>query len=226
MILSPLAQALRWPLLEPAMRLAIWLQPLAWLSAWQSYLSGSAHLANRIGFSSQVTRSQLEHTTLLATRNPPGAQAKGNLAMFRWDATGALQALSVPAADHRRRSVTWSPSARPANPGRRRARSQLVVVPKANHMGFLEQAGDYNRHIAAFCDRVLAEARRSPRPRPQPAELSLPELETTGPTPDAQPRPRTTLSYQPTIDEAFDENGASIKPLGSDPRRDLFAPPH
>jgi pimeloyl-ACP methyl ester carboxylesterase len=88
MILSPLAQALRWPVLEPMMRLAVWLQPLAWLSAWQSYLSGSAHLANRIGFSSQVTRSQLEQTTLLATRNAPGAQARGNLAMFRWDVTG------------------------------------------------------------------------------------------------------------------------------------------
>jgi pimeloyl-ACP methyl ester carboxylesterase len=35
--------------------------------------------------------------------------------------------------------------------------SQLVVAPKANHMGFLEQAGDYNRHIADFCHRVLAE---------------------------------------------------------------------
>ena len=36
MILSPLAQAIRWPLLEPLMRLGILLQPLVWLSAWQS----------------------------------------------------------------------------------------------------------------------------------------------------------------------------------------------
>jgi hypothetical protein len=92
MVLSGLAQALRWPVLEPMFRLTIWLQPLAWLSAWQSYLSGSAHMANRIGFASEVTRSQLEHNTLLATRNPPAASARGNLAMFRWDAEGALQA--------------------------------------------------------------------------------------------------------------------------------------
>jgi pimeloyl-ACP methyl ester carboxylesterase len=162
MILSPLAKALRWPLLEPAMRLAIWLQPLAWISAWQSYLSGSAHLANRIGFSSQVTRSQLEHTTLLATRNPPGAQAKGNLAMFRWDATGALQALSVPAliiAGDRDLVTKCEASQSLADAA---PESQLVVVPKANHMGFLEQAGDYNRHIAEFCGRVLAEASARP----------------------------------------------------------------
>ena len=88
MALSPLALALRWPVLEPLFRLSIWLQPLAWLSAWHSYLNGSAHLANRIGFASHVTHSQLEQTTLLATRNPPAALARGNLAMFRWDAEG------------------------------------------------------------------------------------------------------------------------------------------
>ncbi len=97
MALGGLAQALRRPLLEPMLRLTIWLQPLAWLSAWQSYLSGAAHLANRTGFSQHVTRSQLEHTTLLATRNPPAASARGNLAMFGWDADGALR----PSADQR-----------------------------------------------------------------------------------------------------------------------------
>ena len=95
MILSPLWQALRWPLIEPLMWLAIPLQPLVWLSAWQSYLSGSAHLANRFGFGKHVSRSQLNATALLGTRNSPGAQARGNLAMFRWDATGALSKVCV-----------------------------------------------------------------------------------------------------------------------------------
>lgn len=155
MILSPLALALRWPVLEPAMRLAIWLQPLAWLSSWQSYLSGAAHLANRIGFASQVTRSQLEHTTLLATRNAPAAQARGNLAMFRWDADGALQAIKVPtlilAGD--RDIVTKAEASEilsRATPG-----GHLEIVADANHMGFLERAAPYNSLIAAFCDEVL-----------------------------------------------------------------------
>jgi pimeloyl-ACP methyl ester carboxylesterase len=155
MVLSGLAQALRWPLLEPLFRLTIWLQPLAWLSAWQSYLSGSAHIANRIGFASQVTRSQLEHNTLLATRNPPGALARGNLAMFRWDADGALQAITVPTlilagdSDLVTKCEASSTLAR-ATPGGR-----LEVISDANHMGFLERSEVYNAEIERFCQLNL-----------------------------------------------------------------------
>jgi pimeloyl-ACP methyl ester carboxylesterase len=155
MVLSGLAQALRWPLLEPLFRLTIWLQPLAWLSAWQSYLSGSAHLANRIGFASQVTRSQLEHTTLLATRNPPAASARGNLAMFRWDADGALQAIGAPTlvlagdVDLVTKCEASKTLAR-ATPGGR-----LEVISDANHMGFLERSDIYNEQIARFCELNL-----------------------------------------------------------------------
>ncbi|CAN5488344.1 hypothetical protein BH10PSE3_BH10PSE3_04200 [soil metagenome] len=155
MVLSRLAQALRWPLLEPVFRLTIWLQPLAWLSAWQSYLSGSAHMANRIGFASQVTRSQLEHNTLLATRNPPAALARGNLAMFRWDADGALQAITVPTlilagdSDLVTKCEASKTLAR-ATPGGR-----LEVISDANHMGFLERSELYNEEIARFCQLNL-----------------------------------------------------------------------
>lgn len=155
MVASGLALALRWPLLEPAFRLAIWLQPLAWLSAWQSYLSGSAHLANRVGFASHVTRSQLEHTTLLATRNPPAASARGNLAMFRWDADGALQAITVPTlilsgdADLVTKCEASRTLAR-ATPGGR-----LEVIEDANHMGFLERSEIYNGQIQQFCEAHL-----------------------------------------------------------------------
>lgn len=155
MVLSGLAQALRWPLLEPLFRLTIWLQPLVWLSAWQSYLSGSAHLANRIGFASHVTRSQLEHTTLLATRNPPAASARGNLAMFRWDADGALQTITVPTlilagdSDLVTKCEASKTLAR-ATPGGR-----LEVIRDANHMGFLERSEIYNEQIARFCELNL-----------------------------------------------------------------------
>jgi len=156
MILSGLAQAIRWPLLEPMMRLAVWLQPIAWLGAWQSYLSGSAHLANRIGFGKFVTRSQLEHTTLLATRNPPGRQAQGNLAMFRWDATAALAGLPVPVLviggdvdivtklEASERIVASAP------------RATLLTVEGVNHMGFLERADVYNTAIAEFAGARLS----------------------------------------------------------------------
>lgn len=154
MVLSGLARALRWPLVEPMMRLTIWLQPLAWLSAWQSYFSGAAHMANRFGFGRYVTRSQLERTTLLATRNAPGAQAKGNLAMFRWDATEILPKITRPVLviggdkdivtklEASRRISEAIPSAR------------LQVVEAVNHMGFLERADLYNRAIAAFASSL------------------------------------------------------------------------
>jgi pimeloyl-ACP methyl ester carboxylesterase len=154
MIAPGLMTALRWPLIEPMMRVAIWLQPLAWLSAWQSYFSGSAHLANRLGFGRYVTRSQLEHTTLLATRNPPGVQAKGNLAMFRWDASAVLPQIRKPVlvlggdAD----LITKLEASREIADAIPAAR--LQVVEGVNHMGFLERADYYNPAILAFAKAV------------------------------------------------------------------------
>ena len=158
MILSPLMLALRRPVLEPLMRLAIGLQPLAWLGAWQGYLNGSAHIANRIGFGRWVTHSQLEHNTLLATRNPPGVLARGNLAMFRWDAEGALAGLDIPTLvlggdmdivtklEASRHIVNTSLMA------------TLEVVEEVNHMGFLERADVYNGAIARFVDTLSQAA--------------------------------------------------------------------
>jgi pimeloyl-ACP methyl ester carboxylesterase len=152
MILSPLWKALRWPLIEPLMWLAIPLQALAWLSAWQSYLSGSAHLANRLGFGRYVTHSQLNATTLLGTRNSPASQARGNLAMFRWDATGALARVSVPVlviagsvdiVTEPRASRLITESA---------VRAKLLVVDGVNHMGFLERYDTYNEAISNFAN--------------------------------------------------------------------------
>lgn len=157
-VFSPVLQALRLPVIKPLMWLAIALQPLAWLGAWQSYLSGMAHVANRLGFGRFVTRSQLEHTTLLATRNPPGVLARGNLAMFEWDATATLPAIPVPVLvigggldivtklEASRTIANAIPNAR------------LQVVQGVNHMGFLERADLYNEAIADFVDEVTATA--------------------------------------------------------------------
>lgn len=154
MILSGLAQALRWPVLEPLFRLAIWLQPLAWLGAWQSYLSGTAHLANLIGFGRRPTRSHLEHVTLLATRNPPGVLARGNLAMFGWDATGAMAAVDCPVLvlGGRRDIVTKVEASETI--ARTTPNVRLDRVEGANHLGFLEHAGHYNTAILDFAAEV------------------------------------------------------------------------
>lgn len=153
-ILSGLLQALRRPVLEPVMWTMVLLQPLVWLSAWQGYLSGSAHMANRLGFGRFVTRSQLDHTALLPTRNPPAVQGRGNLAMFRWDATGALAKISasvpvlVLAGE---KDIITKPEA-----GRTIASSapdvRLTQVEGVNHMGFLEWSDIYCAEIARFVD--------------------------------------------------------------------------
>ena len=155
-VFSGLFKALRWPIIEPLLTLQIWLQPLAWMSSWQSYFSGSAHLSARLAFGRYVTRSQLEHVALLMTRNPPAVMAKGDLAMFRWDATAALRRIAVPALviggsadivtrpEASRTIATKIPGAR------------LQIVEGVNHMGFLERADLYNSAIAEFATSVQA----------------------------------------------------------------------
>jgi pimeloyl-ACP methyl ester carboxylesterase len=177
MVLSRLLLALQKPILEPATRLMIPLQPLVWLSKWQSYLSGATHLALRMGFGKFVTRSQLEHVALLSARNPPANEARGNLSMFHWDAGEAARRLHSPpvlvvggdldivtkleasrriAADHE---------------------GELQVVEGVNHMGPMERADLYNELIATFALRVqpsaTADFRSPPTPSPSPEPRTL-----------------------------------------------------
>ncbi|MFN3537050.1 MAG: alpha/beta fold hydrolase, partial [Brevundimonas sp.] len=157
-ILSPFFQAIRLPVLTPLMMAAIVLQPLVWLSAWQSYLSGMAHVANRFGFGRFVARSQLDHTTLLMTRNPPGVQARGNLAMFGWDATAALPTIGLPVLvlGGDMDIVTKLEASRTIADAIPHAR--LQVVEGVNHMGFLERADIYNTAVADFVNQLQVGA--------------------------------------------------------------------
>lgn len=154
MVLSGLAQALRWPVLEPMMRLKIWLQPLVWLSSWQSYLSGSAHISTRFGFGRYVTRSQLDRTALLMTRNPPGVSARGDLAMFRWDARMAIASAGVPVliVGGSKDIVTRPEAARTIAAVVPHA--ELLIVEGVNHMGPVERADEYNKAIATFASSL------------------------------------------------------------------------
>lgn len=109
-----------------------------------------------------MTRGQLEHTTLLITRNSQAASAKGNLAMFRWDATGALERSRVPTLvlGGAQDLVTKPEASRVlAAPS---AHAELQLVEDANHMGFLERHETYAPLIEAFCAQRLARATASP----------------------------------------------------------------
>jgi pimeloyl-ACP methyl ester carboxylesterase len=154
MILSGLAQLLRWPVIEPMMRLKIWLQPLAWLSSWQSYLSGSAHISARFGFGRYVTRSQLDHTALMMTRNPPAVSARGDLAMFRWDSAQALARLNVPSlVIGGSVDIVTKPEASRAIAATM-PHARIQIIEGVNHMGFMERADIYDAAIAKFAESV------------------------------------------------------------------------
>lgn len=164
MVLSGLLRALQRPLLEPMAHLTIWLSPLVWLSKWQSYLSGGTHLAMRLGCGKFVTRSQLEHVALLATRASPAVEARGDLAMFRWDATDALRDLRVPALviGGDMDVVTKLEASRAI--ANENPRAMLRVVEGVNHMGPMERADVYNALIADFAEPA----------RVKPAEIAEP----------------------------------------------------
>jgi pimeloyl-ACP methyl ester carboxylesterase len=163
-VLPRFMQALRFPVLEPLMKLTKWLLPLSQLSAWQSYLSGTAHMANRLGFGKYVTRSQLDHTTLLSTRNSQAAIADGNLAMFRWDATGATSQLGVPVLILAGEvDIVTKPVASETIAGVTPA-AALRVIDGVNHMGFLERPDVYNAAIAEFAATTFASAPRQAPP--------------------------------------------------------------
>ena len=170
MIFSGLMQTLQKPVLEPAMKLVNALQPLVWLMNWQSYLSGSAHLASRLGFGKFVTRSQLDHATLLSTRNSPGVQAQGNLAMFHWDATGALEGSPLPVlvVGGDKDIVTKLEANRAI--AAETDLGVLRVVTGVNHMGPLERADLYDQLIAEFAlyvDRSPSADASAPKPAPE-----------------------------------------------------------
>jgi pimeloyl-ACP methyl ester carboxylesterase len=179
------------PLLTPLMHLDIWLSPLVWLMNWQSYLSGSTHIAMRLsGFGTQPTRDLLEQAALLATRNSPAVQAKGNLAMMRWDATDDLARLRVPALVFTggRDLVTKARAGETIAQSVPQGRCEHVA--QAGHMGPQECADLYNRALSSFADTVFARgalaADRKTDPMATPAPFEG-EARTIGP--DLNPLP-------------------------------------
>jgi pimeloyl-ACP methyl ester carboxylesterase len=188
MALSDLVAPLQ-PVIELLARLTIRLAPVVRLINWQSYFSGSAHLVQRLGFGRHVTRSQLDQVTLLATRNPVSVLAKGDLAMFGWDATGALRRLAAPVlvvgGD---RDVITSPEAS-RTIAEQSPRASLEVIHGANHMAPLERAHTYDRLIGDFVLAVQPSATRDVRPDVAPAgEAAVVERETPSRPPPRGPR--------------------------------------
>ncbi|MFC3077880.1 alpha/beta fold hydrolase [Phenylobacterium terrae] len=190
-VMSGLIQAMR-PAVGPMMKLDIALAPLVRLMNWQSYLSGSTHIAMRIaGFGTRPSPGQLDQTALLATRNSPAVQAKGNLAMMNWEGAGNLRHIGLPVLVFiGGRDLVTRPDAGEAV-ARSFAAAHLAPFEQAGHMGPMELAADYAQAVAAFTDHVLLPGAREADARSIAA--GAPSREAG----ESAPRPPPSLSAAP-----------------------------
>jgi pimeloyl-ACP methyl ester carboxylesterase len=170
---SGLVEAL-YPIAAVFLRLQIALAPLAWLTKWQSYLSGQAHLANRIGgFGKHVTRGQLEHITRLATKANPAVEAKGVFAMQAWNITPQLPQVRVPVLVLAGDKDLITKQEANETIARTIPGARLKVMPGCGHMGFYELSDAYNREIAAFADEVFGASGQGGGEGPAPIGSSV-----------------------------------------------------
>lgn len=158
MWLSPLWLALRWPFIEPMIWLQWALSPLYWISNWQSYMSGSMQISTRLtSFGRFATRGQVNFAARLCCEGSPGVQAKGDLAMFRWDVLADLPSIDVPVlAIAGTRDIITVPGASErivqAAP-----HARIVLMDGCGHLGMLERADAYNDAISIFAQDVFAD---------------------------------------------------------------------
>ena len=159
MILSGLFQVLRVPVILPLLTLQVVLSPLVWVMNWKSYLDGSMLLITRItGFGKFATRGQVDMTSRLAVKGSPGVQAKGDMAMISWDATGALAGVATPTLIlSGTRDIITLPAAS-VEIERQASDSRLRSIDGCGHMGFLERADTYDEAMRTFASRVLGSA--------------------------------------------------------------------
>jgi pimeloyl-ACP methyl ester carboxylesterase len=157
MMLGQTALALQKPVLEPGSKMTAWLEPLARVNNWQSYLSGAAHLANRTQFGADVTRTQLEHSTLLATKSPPGVIERRNLAMYRWRGLQSGHAKVPALVIAGDKDIVTKPEASSAIVSIWRG-AKLHVVNGANHLTPFERPQEYSKAISEFAREVIETA--------------------------------------------------------------------
>jgi pimeloyl-ACP methyl ester carboxylesterase len=159
MLFSGLFTALE-PLIRVAMRIDVFLSPLLWLMNWQSYLSGSTHLAMRIaGYGERPSWSALDLSALLPTRTSPAVQARGNLAMMAWSVTERLPDIGIPAlVEVGGRDVVTKDHAGETIAGAL-PDAGLIRLPKAGHMAPFERPERVHKIIADFARSATRQGR-------------------------------------------------------------------
>lgn len=150
-ILSKLLLTLQKPLIEPLLHLAIVLSPLLHLSSWLSYLNGLTLLTTEIsGFTGRETRGQLNFSSLIGIKAPPGILARGVLAMLRFDETATLPKISVPTLVVVGRSDIATRPIASDRISREVPQAQLKVLSPGGHMVLMEQNPQFAEIVRAF----------------------------------------------------------------------------
>lgn len=168
MWLSRLWLALQKPVIEPAQRVSIVLSPLLWLSTWQSYLSGSLHLATwLVSFGRNASREAVELAARLTAQGSPRVQAKGNLAMLHWHMTDELKRIQAPTLVLAGQSDIITLPRAGMEIAERVPSASARLIEGVGHLGFLELDDVYAEAIATFAAQRLA-------PVPAAAAMSEP----------------------------------------------------
>jgi len=154
-ILSGLLTAIQNPVLKPICWLMIALSPVLWLSRWMSYINGNMLIMTRfLTFAGTQTGKQLDFTSYLSAMAPPAITARGVLGMFNYDATYALDKITVPtlvvgADTDRLTKLEASQVMSNSIPNAR-----LVTLSPAGHMGFVERHAEVNEAVAGFLNSL------------------------------------------------------------------------
>ena len=207
---AKLLRRLRWPLLEPLLKLDVWLSPLVHLGAWASYLNGTAQLAARAAFGLDPSREAVDRAALAASIQSPAVQARAlKAALKRVEnpaavskpllvVAGGRDALVVP--DACRRTADAAPEA------------SFVLLEEAGHAGPLEapeacaeaiaeharKAFGRSAEIRAHAESLRARARSFTTPPEPKSWISGPEPEAGMPEVDRRERgPDGGLSAAP-----------------------------
>lgn len=152
MLGAPLWTAIEKVVIAPSQYLMMGLAPLAWLSNWHSYLNGSMQMTTRLtSFTGQQSFQHVDYAAWLSTQAWPAYIARGNLAMFRYDAQAALRELNVPllviGGKHDR--ITKPNASDRIN---EIAADSQLLVEAGGHLALFEFHDEVMRGIAEFVD--------------------------------------------------------------------------
>jgi pimeloyl-ACP methyl ester carboxylesterase len=85
----------------------------------------------------------------------PAVAAKGMLGMLRYDATGVLPTVGVPALVVAGVSDAMTTPAASVAMAESLPRARLVSLAPARHQGFMERHADFNPQLAGFAEAAL-----------------------------------------------------------------------